>query len=410
MPQEKLRFFIIDDDEALISLYTVILEGAGYEVSSSTSSVEALQQIIELQPDCVISDLLMPDLDGFALFHTIRNNKTIKQPKFIIVTGKSYEYDQRRASQIGVDGYLIKPINRKTLLKDITDLIEDKMLVEFWGCRGTLPVSGPETVRYGGNTNCVTLQISKKHYFIFDAGTGIKSLSNYLIKNKVFPLIANLFISHPHWDHINGLPFFAPFYIKGNQFDIYSIAQGDMDVERMLFYQMDSVYFPVTNREFAAKLVFHNITEGSFDIENVHVQTMLLIHPGRCLGFRLEYKNKIFCYITDNELYLEDSPYYNQFNVDRLVQFIDRADMLIIDTTYSDEEYLSKVNWGHSSVSRVVDVADKAKVKVLCLHHHDPDQIDDDIDAKLKHANELLESRHSITRCLAPVEGEKLFF
>src|SRR5688572_16590912 len=99
------------------------------------------------------------------------------------------------------------------------EIVEDKIVIEFWGCRGALPVSSPETVRYGGNTNCVTLRAGKKHYFIFDAGTGIKSLSNYLIKHEVFPLFAKIFISHPHWDHINGLPFFAPFYMKGNQFD-----------------------------------------------------------------------------------------------------------------------------------------------------------------------------------------------
>jgi phosphoribosyl 1,2-cyclic phosphodiesterase len=136
---------------------------------------------------------------------------------------------------------------------------------------------------------------------------------------------------------------------------------------------------------------------------------MLLNHPGRCLGFRVQYNNKIFCYITDHELYLEDVPYYNQFEVDRLINFIKEANVLVIDTTYTDAEYVSKIGWGHSCVSRVVDIADKAQVKLLCIYHHDPDQLDKNIDFKLREATKLLESRHSVTRCIAPREGEKIF-
>ena len=135
---------------------------------------------------------------------------------------------------------------------------------------------------------------------------------------------------------------------------------------------------------------------------------MLLNHPGKCLGYRVQYKQKVFCYVTDNELYLDDSPKYNQADVDRLVSFIQDVDVLVIDSTYTDEEYAKKIGWGHSCISRVIDIADKAKVKLLCLFHHDPAQFDDDIDEKLKQANVLLKERHSTTQCIAPKEGDKI--
>jgi phosphoribosyl 1,2-cyclic phosphodiesterase len=286
------------------------------------------------------------------------------------------------------------------------DISSGPMLVEFFGVRGTLPVPGAKSVRYGGNTNCVTLRIADKYFLIFDAGTGIKELSNALIRDKKLPVSAKIFITHPHYDHINGMPFFVPMYMQGNHFDIYGTNHGHLSIETLLSNQMDSVYFPVTMNEFEADLRFHNINEEAFQIDDLQVKTILLNHPGRCLGFRIDYQQKSFCYITDNELYLEDSPHYAQAEVDRLVEFIKDADLVVMDATYNDEDYPKKVGWGHSCVSRTVDVADKAGVKTLCLYHHDLDQTDNDIDYKLKQAQEMLKARGSITVCIAPREGD----
>jgi phosphoribosyl 1,2-cyclic phosphodiesterase/ActR/RegA family two-component response regulator len=406
--QKPLHFLVIDDDHTSIDIYVRLLEKAGHRVTSHLTSTQALEKISEIQPDCILCDLMMPDLDGLEFFQRLRKMPDIKQPSFIIITGKLFEFDRRRALESGVDGYLTKPIHSENFVHDLLEIINHNMTIQFWGVRGTLPVPSKNSLKYGGNTNCVTLSFAKKQFFIFDAGTGIKALSNDLIKHHVSPISAKIFITHPHYDHINGLPFFVPLYMPGNDFEILGTNHGEISIGKLISDQMDSVYFPITIKEFSAKLTFRNLKEETIQIQDLEIQTILLNHPGRCIGYRVQYKDKSFCYITDNELYLENHEHNNQFEVDRLIQFIQGTDVLVIDTTYSDEEYLKKIGWGHSCVSRVVDIADKAKVKLLCLYHHDLDEFDKDIDLKLKHAKELLRLRRSKTKCIAPREGSKI--
>lgn len=282
----------------------------------------------------------------------------------------------------------------------------NSMLIRFWGVRGTLPVSGKNSIRYGGNTNCVTLNF-RDQFFIFDAGTGIKELSNHLIKKNKLPISAKIFISHPHYDHINGIPFFVPLYTPGNKFEILGTSHAGLGIEKLIAGQMDNVYFPITMEEFGSTLSFRDLKEETFTIGELQIQTIILNHPGKCLGYRVQHNGKAFCYITDNELYLESCSQYDAKTVERLIDFVKGTDLLVIDTTYNtDAEYKRKLSWGHSCVSRVIDLADRAEVKTVCLYHHDPDQLDKDIDAKLKKAKSLLKLRHSKTRCIAAKEGE----
>ena len=407
--ERKRRFLIIDDSKPVLAVYTELLEHAGYEVTALTSCDNALELVIETQPDCILCDLILPGLDGLEFFKLVRREKNIKQPTFIVISGKQFKFDRRHALDLGVDAYLTKPINHETFVSDLIAIIDGEMTIKFWGCRGTLTVPGEKSLKYGGNTNCVTLNISNKHNFIFDAGTGIKELSNFIVKEKLLPYRAKIFISHPHYDHINGIPFFVPLYMRGNEFEFLGSDQGGVTLKEYLSGQMDSVFFPVTMNEFSSSVSFRSLTEETFTIDNILVHTILLNHPGRCLGYKIQYNDKIFCYITDNELYFkDDKKHYNQEQVDRLIDFIKHADMLIIDATYTDKEYQNKVGWGHSPISNVVEIADIAKVKLLCLHHHDPDQDDEAIDKKLEMAQDILNNKKSSTRCIIPREGDEI--
>lgn len=405
--QEKLRFLVIDDSLPTLTTYKELLERAGHEVRALTSCDNALEEISTYHPDCIVCDLMLPGMDGLELFKRLRANSSMKQPAFVVISGKQFDYDKRFALNTGVDAYFTKPINPSTFVKDLISIIEGKMIIKFWGVRGTFPVTGKKSLKYGGNTNCVTLTIGSKHNFIFDAGTGIKELSDYIQRENIYPYEAKIFITHPHYDHINGIPYFVPLYVKGNRFEFLGTDQSSVTLEKCLSSQMDSVYFPVTMNEFGSTVSFRSLTEESIMIDDIRIETMLLNHPGRCLGFRVTYKHKVFCYVTDNELYLpSDKQRHNQEQYQRLLKFIENADVLIIDATYTDEEYAFKVGWGHSPLSSVIEIADKAHVKLLCLFHHDPDQSDLDIDVKLKNAQNLLRARHSTTQCIAPQEGD----
>lgn len=290
---------------------------------------------------------------------------------------------------------------------DKLSMPKNDFAVQFWGLRGNLPVPGNDTLKYGGNTNCVTVTIDNR-LFIFDAGSGIKRLAEHLRENHSNPVSANLFISHPHWDHINALPHFDPFYAKGNRFTIYGACDDDTTLEKLIFGQMENPHYPITMKEMAAQIDFHRLKEESFNIGDIHIQSIRLNHPGFCLGYRVIYQNKIFCYITDNELPFKEAPDYNQAYVDRLQQFINKADLLVIDSTYTDEEYQTRVGWGHSCLSQVANLAHESKVKQLCLFHHCPIQKDVEIDAKIETVKSQLQSNQSTTVCLAIREGDIL--
>ena len=403
-----MKFYIVDDDPDILVLLRRVLENAGHTVASSESSREALKEIPGARPDVVITDLMMPEMDGFELCRELRKRPELGAMKIIVLSAKSYDFDRRRARELGADGYIVKPIRPDTLLAEIDEFVSNHMSVTYWGVHGTLPVPGPRTLRRGGNTSCMTIEVGGEPLFIFDCGSGIKQLSDQLMAGGQQRISARIFISHTHWDHINTVPFFAPLYVRGNQVEIYGPYQGDLTIARAIAAQMEGVYFPVTIREFGAHLVFRDLREESLDFGQVKIATMLLKHPGSCLGYKITCHGRSVCYITDNELYLPTDPRRDQRYLDRLTEFVRGTDVLITDTTYRDHEYPSKVDWGHSCVSEVADLAVRAGVKRLHLFHHDPDQSDDDIDRKLDETRAHVSRLGGNLECDAPAEKSKL--
>ncbi|HEY6822549.1 MAG TPA: response regulator [Burkholderiales bacterium] len=404
-----MNFYLVDDDPDILAMLTRVLEEAGHRVEASPSSLQALKQIPMSRPDCVITDIMMPEMDGFELTRELRRRPELRDMKIVVLSAKTYDFDRRRARELGADGFISKPFQRTTLLESIMDVVSSRVAVSYWGVHGTLPAPGAGYTRYGGNTPCVSVEVGGEPLYIFDCGSGIKRLSDRIMAaggSQRFS--ARIFISHTHWDHINTVPFFAPLYVRGNQIEIFGPYQGDLTIERAVSAQMESVYFPVTVREFGARLVFRDLREETLEFGPVRIETMLLSHPGYCLGYKLTARGRTVCYITDNELYLPGDPRQNPRYFEQLVSFVKNADVLITDATYRDSEYPAKVDWGHSCVSQVAELAARAQVKRLHLFHHDPDQTDELIDLKLKEAREALGRLGSSVQCDAPAEETSL--
>jgi phosphoribosyl 1,2-cyclic phosphodiesterase/CheY-like chemotaxis protein len=404
---DGLRFAIVDDSLESATIAKVLLEKAGHSATIYTSPEEALGAIPRDPPDGVLLDILMPGIDGLEVCSRLRAMEGLDSLKIVMCTSKSFEFDRRRATEMGADGYIVKPIRKDSFLATLDKVMASDVEVTFWGVRGTLPRPGPDTLRYGGNTSCVALDFPRGQLFIFDAGSGIKVLGDHLM-TRGGRLEGKILISHPHWDHINTLPFFTPLYVPGNEFEIVGASHGPTKMRDLVSAQMDGVFFPITIREFGAKVDFRDLHEGTFDLDGIRVDTMLLAHPGNCLGYRVHFEGRSICYITDNELPHASSEHYSEEYEGRLARFVYETDVLIMDTNYFDDEYEAKVGWGHSSVSQVADFAHRAGAKTLYLFHHDHSHDDDAIDRKVEVARALLRERGSSTTCVAPSEGETI--
>jgi phosphoribosyl 1,2-cyclic phosphodiesterase/CheY-like chemotaxis protein len=400
----RLTICIVDDSAVQADIARALLEKAGHAVVTYHSGAAALRDLPAASPDCVLLDIMMPELDGYELCRRLRAMDALAGTKLVMMSTKAYPFDRARALALGADGYFVKPLHPLTFVPELERLVADTLAMTFWGVRGTLPVSRTDSVRYGGNTPCVSLSFPDGRLFIFDAGTGIKALSDMLMTAKRTRIDGKILLTHPHWDHINALPFFGPFYGQGNQFEICGPAHGDVSVRDLVSAQMDGAFFPVTVREFSASISYRDLSEGDFEIGGVKVRTMLLSHPGSCLGYRLEHRGRTICYITDNELFCTDSEFYSEEYVERLADFVRATDVLITDCTYLDEEYPRKIRFGHSSVSQVADLARRARPKALYLFHHDPDQNDAVIDMKLAQVQELVGAQGAGMRIMAPTQ------
>ncbi len=405
---EPKRFIIVDDDRLTAGHARAVLEKAGHTTQVFDSSIKALEAIRADRPDAVLTDVMMPEMDGMELTQILREDSQFDDMRIFVFSGKAFEYDRARAMELGADAYILKPIKAESFLGTVDRILGDKVKVQFYGVRGTLPKTGPGSLRYGGNTSCVTMSFPRGQHFIFDAGSGIREVGTALLASGRTRTEGKIFISHPHWDHINTLPFFAPLFIPGNDYEVLGPTHGSMGIEKLVSEQMSGAYFPITVREFGARVTYRDLREGTYDVAGLQVRTMLLSHPGYCLGYRVDYGGRSFCYITDNEMFLPESDFHAPNYMENLADFVRGTDMLITDSTYTDEEYRSKVGWGHSCLSQVVELACLAEVKGLYLFHHDPDQDDDAIDMKLAIANMLVSKRGADVKVYCPAENDTL--
>ncbi len=277
------------------------------------------------------------------------------------------------------------------------------MRIGFWGVRGSIPCPGPGTVKYGGNTPCIELRFgTSDRLIIIDAGSGIRELGNFILAHDLpkGPLQLELFLSHTHWDHIMGFPFFGPIYVPDTHLKVYGpISYETETLEKIVGGQLTYRYFPVNQEELQAKIDYIHLKEGRRDLgDGMTLMAKYLNHPLLCLGYRFEHEGKVFCTAYDTEPFRNlfstdpESPDYDEEMAregeivakeqnEALEQFFAGADLLVHDCQYTQDEYEStKVGWGHSSFEHVCSAAGRAGVKKLALFHHEPTRADNEMD------------------------------
>ena len=268
------------------------------------------------------------------------------------------------------------------------------MKIKFWGVRGSIATPGNSTTRYGGNTACTELHLDDGSLIILDAGTGIRNLGNHLA-NSGGKVHAYILITHPHWDHIQGFPFFRPAFMVGNQLTIVGPEANGVALDKLISEQMNKIYFPVRLSELQAKIRFIPLKEDAIKVYGAKVQSIFVNHPGFTLGYKISCNGKSLVYISDNEPFRRDYAHlftnseprilelFDDYNGDpnqRIVDFIKDADVLIHDSTYTPEQYEEHIGWGHSHYLFTLRLAAEANVKNVFLFHYDPSQDDKTID------------------------------
>lgn len=279
--------------------------------------------------------------------------------------------------------------------------VDHPVVARCWGTRGSIPSPGPHTVRYGGNTTAFDVRHGNGR-IILDAGSGLRLLGLDLIKET--GKMHHIFLTHFHWDHIQGFPFFGPLYHPEIELKITGPKQNNIDVRSLFAGQMGPIYFPVPFSVVAATMSFEHLNEGEVEIDGAVLKTMRVKHPSFVVGYRIEVDGAVICFIPDNEI---EGDMYDVGDgwYDRLVEFVGDADLLVHDSMYTDDEYAGRVGWGHSTFSQSLKLAEDGGVKKLLFSHHDPTRSDDELDEIVGQIREDALARGCAVELEAAAEG-----
>jgi phosphoribosyl 1,2-cyclic phosphodiesterase/ActR/RegA family two-component response regulator len=427
---------LIDEDWVIRHALGQWLRQAGWNVLEADDGETGLAIAMEQKPQLILCDLQAPRYNGFQLCRLLRAKPgALAGARIVVTSSGGYGVDRETALQAGADDCIVKPILESDMLRlmysvpahaeetqiQLRDpapdqskvefpplppgaIAEGETLVRFWGVRGSIPTPGASTLMYGGNTSCVEIRADGQ-LIILDAGTGIRPLGARLSREfKGVPLAMTVLITHTHWDHIQGFPFFDAAYNPKNRLRILGYEGAREGLLGALSSQMESPYFPVGWRQLPSHIELQELKQPNFKIGPIAVESMYLNHPGICVGYRLNTSAGAVAYLPDNEPFqrykyhaeakAQTSPTgileFARRMDQKMVDFIRGADVLVIDAQYDATEYQMRVGWGHGCIDDVVALALNANVKRLYIFHHDPSHDDAKITAMVEWARQFV--------------------
>ncbi|HSW31311.1 MAG TPA: response regulator [Longimicrobiales bacterium] len=426
------RVLVAEDTEVVSHLMLRLLEEAGYEVALASDGEEALAQVAAFRPDLLLLDLMMPKLHGIEVLRRLRAGEEAHRLGVIVCTAKSFKTEHMAASELGAYAFLPKPHSNQQLLDVVAayfaglpapadmavassptgeayspDMETGRGRLAFWGTRGSIPTPGAAFMRHGGNTSCMQIEHGGE-ILVFDAGSGIRELGLELLQGP--PRRVHLFITHTHWDHIQGFPFFTPAFLPGWEVVVYGAEGFGKSLEAVFRGQLDQDYFPVQMEDMNASIEFRHLTHEPVRVGDVTVTWEYAQHPGATVGYKIDVAGTVLSWFPDDEflfgylgapedLTLDDprlAPYH------RAVDFLSGVDILVHEAQYTASEYPAKVGWGHSSVSNAALLAKLAGVKRWIVTHHDPMHDDRFLEQKLNLTRQqLARLGHAIPVCHA---------
>ena len=419
------RILVAEEVEVISCKMRAALEAVGYAVEAAADGAECLEKIRSTRPDLVLLDVMMAKVHGIDVMRRVRADSLLQHTGFIVATAKRFKTEFDHVDELGAYAVITKPCQmdelvgtvdsyfasnafenrpaRLTVKESFTghpfklDVDGVRGTMTLWGTRGSTPTPGARYLRHGGHTSCMQFQHGED-VLIFDAGSGIRELGLELMKSG--PRHIHLFITHTHWDHIQGFPFFVPAYVPGFRIDIYGAEGFGKNLNALFHGQLDRDYFPAQIEDMKAELNFKTLGPEPVAINGAEITWEYSHHPGATVGYKLAVEGTSIAWFPDNEFvqgYIGPPEELTRdheivMSHNPVIEFVTGVDILIHEAQYKLDEYRSKIGWGHSSVSNACLLMKLAGIRRWIVTHHDPLHDDLILDGKLKTTKLLLKN------------------